>query len=310
MTKQQQTTTQATQETTVSVFGNNELLLNIAEICNIDKVKGINYDAMNDASNFLPYALLIMQDEKAKNEKAVEKLNEKIGELPKPSKRNASEKAFALLTEEKISAFASRNEELQTAITSIENLKMPVTSIAATWAFAKGTTDFGKDSIVQNRQKINDCLDELRKLCVKHDELIRTFANEKGTANEQACHGQIYKDMKSQLCDLFTSLFNQNITANQQDVCSFIATVMYCNVGVNENSNSYAKYGLANNKTMLRKACALLCDKLARRQVQVKDNGKVKSNELVLKVDKNTTIFPTSEQKIKDEQKDEQVETK
>lgn len=301
MTKQQQTT----QETTVSVFGSNELLLNIAEICNIDKVKGINYDAMNDASNFLPYTLLIMQDELAKNEKAIGKLVEKIDELPKPSKRNASEKAFALLSEEKISAFKGRNEELATAIASIENLKLPVTSLSACWAFAKGTTDFGKDSIVQNRQKINDCLDELRKLCVKHDELIRTFANEKGSVNEQACHGQIYKQMKEQLCDLFTALFNQNITANQQDVCSFIATVMYCKVGVNENSNSFAKYGLANNKTMLRKACALLCDKLARRQVQVSDKGKVENNELVLKVDKNTTIFPT-----KQEIKDEQVKTK
>ena len=303
MTKQQQTTTQTTmQENAVSVFGTNELLLNIAEVCNIDQIKGINYDAMNDSANFLPYALLIMQDELAKNEKAVEKLNEKLNELPKASKRNASEKAFALLTEEKISAFASRNEELQVAITSIENLKMPVTSIAACWAFAKGTTDFGKDSIVQNRQKISDCLEELRKLCIKHDELIRTFANEKGSINEPACHGQVYKDMKSQLCDLFTALFNQNITANQQDVCSFIATVMYCKVGVNENSNSYAKYGLANNKTMLRKACALLCDKLARRQVQVKDNGKIEASDLVLKVDKNTTIFPTSEQKIEDKQ--------
>lgn len=283
----------------VSIFDGRELELQCVQVCGIDTIKGINFSAMNNSENFLPYCKLILQAEKERNEKRIEKLEEKLSELVDIIDEKhldlftlELEESKELLKEKKTLEY--RQEEIKPVLDSLQELKPENTALAATWAFSHSTPTFGNDETVPNYGKIKDCAKTLHSLVKAHAEEVYSFAggvdkNGQAIANSAACHGQVYKKVKETLSELFSLLYGQGIRANQADVAWIVHACVSTTGGVNkENSNAkQAKFSIKQENNCLKEVCSLLCSKLADRQ---RDN--VNGAE---KTDGTDKIMPISE---------------
>lgn len=229
--------------------------------------EGINVSCMNEESNLYPYIYLILSDEKARNLSTIAQVGEKIKKLPTPSARNAEQKATATLLSAQKKQLSDRNDEIDVAIDSLKALNYAISPISAVWAFAKGTAEFGNNETVKGYAKIKESSKCIHTLLKRHSDELFAMIDGSGNAINEKCKGELYKDFKRELGILFTNLFGTSITAKQGDVAAIIFACINFNGGVRADSCAKeASLSICQPKTVLRKACEILVEKLRARE--------------------------------------------
>lgn len=268
MTTTNKTTTNATKNTKVKIPMFTGLTAELTAIAGINE-EGINVSCMNEEGNLYPYIYLILSDEKARNLSTIAQVGEKIKKLPTPSARNAEQKATATLLSAQKKQLSDRNDEIDVAIDSLKALNYAISPISAVWAFAKGTAEFGNNETVKGYAKIKESAKCIHTLLKRHSDELFAMIDGSGNAINEKCKGELYKDFKRELGILFTNLFGTSITAKQGDVAAIIFACINFKGGVRADSCAKeASLSICQPKTVLRKACEILVEKLRAREAK------------------------------------------
>ena len=243
--------------------GRNEQL---AIICGIDTEKGINCEAMNEEKNFVSYCYLLICDEKDKNESRVKSIDELLEEYPTDKncdKKQLNEKQALKLEKQTLQ---ERHEELMQGLDLYKvdgKVVAPeVTTLSATWAFSKGTKEYGNLLIVPNRANIMKSVEEIAKALKGHLDLLESFMDSK-----EARHGEVYTGLKAELCNLFSLLNDKDITANKTDVIAVLHKCVIVKGGVKADNNAQeTSVSVRKDKSILKACCDVLTAKRVKRE--------------------------------------------
>ena len=253
---------------------NMETLENMKNAMGIN-ANGINVSRMNDGENIIPYIYLIASDEQEKNNDRIKKIDELVKEYPADKECTAKEKNAKQALKLEKSELETRNGELTELLANFAdengNIIAPtITPLSATWAFSKGTKVYANALAVANQSMMLELVGKIHKNIKDHSDNMLEFVENP----EKRC-GEIYKDLKGQLCQLFSLLNGKDVTANQKDVCDIISNAIHTKNGVKADSTaSDRKVSIAKEGTLLRICCGVLATKLIDREMPKPEKAK------------------------------------
>lgn len=249
-------------------FTNNHLMLQLAEEIGVNMEKGINYSAMNDEHNFIPYAYLVLVDEKEKLEISIAGIKKVLEDMPANKDCTKRKKLDKDNKKQELEDCENRLNNIIPVLDALQELKPVVTPISALWAYSHGTKKFANGESVANQAKMLESVAKLHKMIKSHNEEIIGFAKEENRK------GQVYKDMKKELTNLFSLLFGTAITANASDVAWIANACTSTKGGVKADSNAADnKIAVVRKDTVLKKVCDCLSSKLKKREENSKGDG-------------------------------------
>lgn len=249
-------------------FTNNHLMLQLAEEIGVNMEKGINYSAMNDEHNFIPYAYLVLVDEKEKLEISIAGIKKVLEDMPANKDCTKRKKLDKDNKKQELKDCENRLNNIIPVLDALQELKPVVTPISALWAYSHGTKKFANGESVANQAKMLESVAKLHKMIKSHNEEIIGFAKEENRK------GQVYKDMKKELTVLFSLLFGTAITANASDVAWIANACTSTKGGVKADSNAADnKIAVVRKDTVLKKVCDCLSSKLKKREENSKGDG-------------------------------------
>ena len=249
-------------------FTNNHLMLQLAEEIGVNMEKGINYSAMNDEHNFIPYAYLVLVDEKEKLEISIAGIKKVLEDMPANKDCTKRKKLDKDNKKQELEDCENRLNNIIPVLDALQELKPVVTPISALWAYSHGTKKFANGESVANQAKMLESVTKLHKMIKSHNEEIIGFAKEENRK------GQVYKDMKKELTNLFSLLFGTAITANASDVAWIANACTSTKGGVKADSNAADnKIAVVRKDTVLKKVCDCLSSKLKKREENSKGDG-------------------------------------
>ena len=249
-------------------FTNNHLMLQLAEEIGVNMEKGINYSAMNDEHNFIPYAYLVLVDEKERLEISIAGIKKVLEDMPANKDCTKREKLDKDNKKQELEDCENRLNNIIPVLDALQELKPVVTPISALWAYSHGTKKFANGESVANQAKMLESVAKLHKMIKSHNEEIIGFAKEENRK------GQVYKDMKKELTNLFSLLFGTAITANASDVAWIANACTSTKGGVKADSNAADnKIAVVRKDTVLKKVCDCLSSKLKKREENSKGDG-------------------------------------
>lgn len=252
----------------IKYFSENHLMLQLAEEIGVNLEKGINYSAMNDESNFIPYAYLVLTDEKDKLEISIAGIKKVLEDMPANKDCNKREKLEKDNKKQELEDCENRLNNIIPVLETLQELKPVITPISTLWAYSHGTKKFANGETVANQAKMLESVAKLHKMIKSHNEEIIGFAKEENRK------GQVYKDMKKELTVLFSLLFGTSITANASDVAWIANACTSTKGGVKTDSNAADnKIAVVRKDTVLKKVCDCLSSKLKKREENSKGDG-------------------------------------
>lgn len=253
---------------------NMETLENMKNTMGIN-ANGINVSRMNDGENIIPYIYLIADNEKQSNDESIKKLDEIISALPTDKQCTKEQKATKAIKKIEREKLYARNEELNELLSNFANeqgtiVPPTITPLSATWAFSRGTKVYANALAVENQSMMLELVGKIHKNIKDHSDNMQEFVENP----EKRC-GEIYKDLKGQLCQLFSLLNGKDVTANQKDVCDVISNAIHAKNGVKVDSTaSDRKVSIAKEGTLLRICCGVLATKLIDRELPKPEKAK------------------------------------
>lgn len=278
--KQGENTMKTTANTTETAkrFTENSFMLNCADIIGANLETGINYSAMNDESNFIPYVYLLLTDEKCKKEAKKATIEAKLKEMPTDKNCTADERLEKSNLRKEKNDIISRLEAIAPILDTLNENRPTITPLAAMWAYSKSTKTYANGEACANQSAMLESVTKLHKHMKNHLEEVAGFAKEENRK------GQVYKDMKKEMSTLFSLLFGTAITANASDVAWMCSACTIAKGGVKGNNNAItAKVSIVQKATVLREACNILTSKLQARENEkaAHDRADGKDSEIV-----------------------------
>lgn len=257
-----------------NLMENVENLKGMQETMHINE-NGFNYSRMNDGENIIPYIYLIASDEQERNNDRIKKIDELVKEYPVDKECTAKEKHAKQALKLEKSELETRNKELAGLLANFAdengNIIAPtITPLSATWAFSKGTKVYANTLAVANQSAMLDLVEKIHNNIKLHVDIMYSFVE-----NPDTRCGEIYKNLKAQLCQLFSLLNGIDVTANQKDVVDILSNAITVNNGVQADSTAKSrKVNVRQEQTLLRVCCSTLCTKLIDREMPKPEKAK------------------------------------